>query len=248
LCWFDTGFEPSAEAILIPDTADLVLLEPNTPVDIIYGDFALSQQEVKRNVEDVAEARYPQLAKAVRRWKRDGLYKANEQARLAAAAEILDVFRPNSAADEILVDVVREARGHAASIDELRRGVSEVRDAAPGKLGLVLYTMQFMPDGRPISWPADFKDNLVSVARDLDLPIYEPALLIAERGVSVALKDFRHYRNEFKAVAGDGMMRFLDAVRAGQRYEPIPEPAASPIYARPDDSSAASTGDDDDDD
>jgi hypothetical protein len=223
LCYPDYDYEPSAAARAIPDSANIVLLEPNTPVDIVYEGFTLSQQEVQKFIVTEIRDRYPQLTKAANRWKSEGLYKQNEDLRAATAAEILKVFRPQNEEDEVAAAVVRDARAHIADLAELRRGVTQVRDSVSGRFGLVLYTMQFMPDGRPISWPADFKDNLVQVAQDLDLPIFEPAEIIIEHGVQTALKDFRHYFDEFKPTAGEALLKFIRKVDAGAGFEPVPQ-------------------------
>jgi hypothetical protein len=223
LCYPDYDYEPSASATAIPDTANIVLLEPNTPVDILYEGFSLSQQEVQKFIVTEIRDRYPELTKPANRWKSEGMFKQNEELRAAAAAQILKVFRPESEEDELLVAVVRDARAHMADAAELRRGVEEVRDAVSGRFGLVLYTMQYMPDGRPISWPADFKDNLVAVAQALDLPIFEPAEVIIRHGVQNALKDFRHYFDEFKPTAGEALIKFIHSVHEGARFQPLPQ-------------------------
>jgi tetratricopeptide (TPR) repeat protein len=199
--------------------AEIVLIEPNSPVDIVYKGFFLSQQEVKKYIEDIAEAQRPVLGKAVRLWKREGLLEGNENSRLAAATEILEKFTPRTEADELLLDVVREARGVSADAKGVRDGIAQVRDAVKARVGVVLYTMRFTPEGKPTSWPPDFKDNVLAAARDLDLPIYEPAHLIAERGVKIALKDYRHYHTSFKAIAGDALLPFIRKVGNGAGFD-----------------------------
>jgi tetratricopeptide (TPR) repeat protein len=145
---------------------------------------------------------------------------------------------------------VREARGRRADAKGIRDGVAQVRDAVSGRLGIVLYTMRFMPDGKPTSWPPDFKDNVLAAARDLNLPIYEPAHLIAERGVKVALKDFRHYHTSFKAIAGDALMPFIRKVGIGAGFDdvaneprsvavPSVDRAAAPVFSHADRQSLA---------
>jgi tetratricopeptide (TPR) repeat protein len=219
LCWAGSEYAPDQKAAEIVNEAEIVLMEPNSPVDIVYKGFFLSQQEVKKYIEDVAEAQRPVLGKAVRLWKREGLLEGNENSRLAAAAEILEKFTPRTESDELLLDVVREARGVSADAKGVRDGIAQVRDALKARMGVVLYTMRFTPEGKPTSWPPDFKDNVLAAARDLNLPIYEPAHLIAERGVKIALKDFRHYHTSFKAIAGDALLPFIRKVSNGAGFD-----------------------------
>lgn len=63
---------------------------------------------------------------------------------------------------------------------------------------MVHHNFRYMPDGRPISWPAELKDQSIEVARRLGAHEHDFAPFVAEHGTKrVLADDFRHWNVEF---------------------------------------------------
>ncbi len=73
-----------------------------------------------------------------------------------------------------------------------------------------MHNFNYMPDARPVSWPTDFKKQVINIARSLDMPIYDPASLVAQYGTQVALeKDMRHYAKNFVPAVADKYSKLI---------------------------------------
>lgn len=212
-CYSDAECEPRGEAQDIMRNADAALLEPNTPIDLSFDGYFLNQNILQQLI--VARARQidPVLGKLAHKWKADGLLKQREELRAECAAKLLKTFPCESESDRLIHQIFKGCRGVRASEDDLYRQVSEYRELLSMPTGIVLYTFQYMPDGRPISWPAEFKDQMTSVAKRSGMRLYDPSPMVAQYGTEVALReDVRHYRDDFYVVVADILMEFLAEV------------------------------------
>jgi len=86
-------------------------------------------------------------------------------------------------------------------------------------MGVVVYVFQYLEDGRAISWPAGFHEEVLEAATELDLPMFQPAQFVRDYGLKNAMKDdLRHYSDEFSPVIGNELIKFsqeiLDRSRA----------------------------------
>ncbi len=75
-------------------------------------------------------------------------------------------------------------------------------------MAMVTYTYRYMPDGRPVTWPAGFREELLDAAAELELPVFEPWKLVQEHGVARALQDIGHYTAGFDVIMGEALVDF----------------------------------------
>ncbi len=189
------------------DVADATFLEVCTPFQVRYRDWWLNRNLMgERIVGPIAKLSEDALY-AVTHWFYNGLLKPNEAIRAESAQKLVD-FLPRDDDFEWLRDVVLEAHVVRQDKGALAADISEFRDMLSTPLVLVTHTLRYMPDGRPISWPAGFHGEVNAVARDLGLAVVNPHEMVAERGAEFALTsdDNPHYTPEFNAVLGERML------------------------------------------
>ena len=191
------------------DHTQAVLVEINSPVAICYGRYALSRAQVIETILNPIRTT-PELSAAASAWYNQGLMAANSTIR-ETTAQMLAHATPDSLPDADLVRaVIVDARPRQRDFDSLVEGLAEIRAAFGVPTGVVTYTYQYMPDGRPLPWPADFVDQTIAVARKLDLPIFQPSEIVRSHGASRALAPDRvHYQPEFAAVLAEALWKFI---------------------------------------
>jgi hypothetical protein len=196
---------------------DVALVEPNTPTEILYGDFLLQRNAVISHIIDPIRIAHPDpaIAKMAGNWFMQGLISGNEATRLDLGSKLAALVPPSPMAD-VARDVLLTARGERRDVEE---GLRALQAVLHRPIGLLTYIYQYMPDGRPVSWPAGFRDDLLHAAGSMKLPIFEPWTLVERVGVKVALTDdLRHYRDAFMLPIGEAMVSFAGEVvrRAGK--------------------------------
>jgi hypothetical protein len=134
------------------------------------------------------------------------LLAANKEVQ-ADAASALDAMIPADFADrERLVDVLHNAR---AIERDAEADLAALAARIPIPVGVVAYAFGYLPDGRPMFWPANLNITLKAAATALGLPFLEPWRLVEQHGVEIALKeDLRHYRDDFVPVVADLIAEF----------------------------------------
>jgi hypothetical protein len=224
-CYSDAEFEPPASTFPYMRQAEVALLEPNTSVDIRFGEFFLNQNIVQQVVVERAKQIDVKLGKLARLWKADGLLKQREEVRAEAAGQLLKEYPIREPQDRLVRDVIRDARGYHNLEDDLYKQIGEFRELLPIPTGIVLYTFQYMPDARAVSWPPDFKSNMISVAKRLGMKVYDPSILVEQYGVEVSLReDMRHFKDEFYPIVSEVLMDYMKETIADQRAtDQLPE-------------------------
>lgn len=107
------------------------------------------------------------------------------------------------------------------SLDGLRRLAATI--GAP--IGVALFAWAYMPDGRPLSWPADFLREMIEATEALGIPAFDPRPLVQAAGVETALAgDQRHYADGFLPVVAKPLIEFTLATAAGG---PVPFPTSA---------------------
>ena len=85
-------------------------------------------------------------------------------------------------------------------------------------IGAVVYTFRVMPDGRPVSWPAGFREEIIAAAEKEKLPMFETAEMVSAFGVEKAFsRDMRHYSEAFSPVVGEALLQFAEKICADAR-------------------------------
>lgn len=194
------------------DTAEAVLVEINSPVGMLFGRFALSRAQVIGRILNRFKST-PEMAKASSAWYNQGMMGGNatvlEETALIMAQGMSDDMPDLDLARAVLLD----SRPNHRDLEGLVEGLRQLRDAFKGPLGIVTYTHQYMPDGRPLPWPSDFVEQTIAAAERLDLPVFQPSLHVKSYGASRALMPDRvHYQGEFATALAEPLWEFLQHV------------------------------------
>ncbi len=216
LCYADPKHVPKGNQQLVIAMGDIVLVEMSTPVEVVYRGFILNNNRLKDRFALPLKQRIPSLGPALSRWRGDGLQKRNH-AKRSTAAEYLLANIPDTDENSFARDVIENTWVRETKTAEIVADLDTLRTELPLPLGIVLHNFNYMPDGRPISWPADFRRNTIEAARQLGVPLYDPADLVASYGAVAALgNDMRHYSPPFRAVLAEEMHRKLIAPLVAQ--------------------------------
>jgi len=187
--------------------ADVVFLELRTSRDIAYGPFWIASAKLMKNLLAPISALGEAERRIAWRWYH-GLIRQNELVRRDCAEQLLRLI-PKAKVDMALArDVVEKARGARQDEDVAADTIGRIRDVLGAKtLCLVSSQDTFMPDGRPVSWPANFPRDLESISRKLSMPLFHPGSLVAKLGVSFSLEgDLSHFTPEFLTFMGSELL------------------------------------------
>jgi hypothetical protein len=191
---------------------DVVLLEPNSPSDIHYGDHILNRTAICLHLIDPIREANPgtEVAKMTNLWLNKGLLGEDEATQVRLAEELIKLA-PESLPDaEVMFDVLLRARARRREVLE---GLASVASMIDRPLGVVTYTFQYLADGQAVSWPPGFREEVLSAAQALGLPVFEPSSLVREHGVETALApDLRHYADDFLPTVGRAISEFAVTV------------------------------------
>lgn len=216
-CYSDPELEPGPAVHRLIRQVDFALLEPNTAIDIVFEGYYLNSNIVQQAVVERAKEIDVKFGKLAHRWKADGILKQNEDIRADMSAQLLAQFPAETPEDEMVRALIRDCRGQRSFQEDLFRQVGELLEILPVPTGVVLYTFQYMPDGRAISWPAEFKDDMTVVARRLGLKLLDPSSIVVRYGTSVSLReDLRHFKDEFYPVVGEVLMDYMQEIKESQ--------------------------------
>ncbi len=204
-----TELRPVPNAIDFHDI-DVALLEPASPIDLTFRGVAIHRNAFigpfLKPIQDLGK----EERKVVSAWLRQGLMGLDETIRVEAGAELASYVVGDSPEDKLARALFRELRSAKADV---LGGFIKMRELLNRPIGVVSYVFRYMPDGRPISWPAGFREEVLSAAQQLNLPVFDPIPLVQDFGIGAALaEDFGHYSEAFMPVAAEALVRFAESV------------------------------------
>ncbi|MGH6981337.1 MAG: hypothetical protein ACREFC_09040, partial [Stellaceae bacterium] len=159
-----------------------------------------------------------------------------KEAQQIEAAKIVAAHLPREVDDEVTRAVLFDARLVPDSRQELESGIDRFLSLQRRKQAvLIIHYRRFMPDGRAISWPPEFRTQLFAIARRLNMPVFDPAEMIAGYGVAGAIStDQLHYSKTFLPIVADAYWRIVSGEAARRQARPAPaRPPAPSKPARP---------------
>jgi hypothetical protein len=231
LCYGDSEPAPTEQHQAALAKCDIALVELSTPIEIVYDGFVLNNNRLKdRFIHDIAR-QVPQAGKALRKWRSVGLQGVKDAVRSATAAEALEFLPKDTERDLFVRDVIGTATARETKTPQIVADLGFLRSQLPMPMGMILHNFNYMPDGRPISWPADFRDNCLAAAQELNIPVYDPAPLVAEHGTSRAMKNERHYSDAFLPLVADAFHEFIRQTIGG-KVGPVAKVKRRPPPAR----------------
>jgi hypothetical protein len=235
LAYADGETQPSEEKGKLIFSGDVAIVEMSTPAEFLFGGALLNinrfEEVIINNLSDLASER-----KLIGRWK-GALRRANEEVRKQASEEIFQFMPKETQEQKNLAEFVRGTSSRLLGVEDMTTAIAELRDRLGIPLGLVLYNFNYMPNGTPVSWPADFKDNIREVARRLNMPSVDTATFVASEGVSnVMMEDRRHWRPSAFLSVGEILYDFcasiIDEAPLSQTLASAPKPKAKSSHSK----------------
>ena len=213
MCYGDPRHVPTATQSARHHDADVVLIEMSTPIEYVFDGFVLNQNRFREAIAGPL-ARYDDATRRlVSRWLREGVQKQNEEARVAASTALLGIIDADTEDAVNLRDVIARLHGRHVGEEAIFAGLKQVVETLNKPTAVVLHNFSYMPDGRPLSFPADFKANSSAAAGRLGLPCYDPAIVVNRHwNTSVMMADMRHYRRGFDEIVGDEFLRLAQVI------------------------------------
>ncbi len=216
LCYADPEHVPSEKQLKVLQRADLALVEMSTPLEMVYDGFILNSNRLKDRFLVALKDRFPELARPITLWRSAGMQKMNEPVRAEAAAALLKALPKDTEDDLFIRDLIEGTRVRETKTPHIVADLAELRSRVAVPTGMIIHNFTYMPDGRPVSWPADFRDNCVAAAKELGMPVFDAAGMVAEYGAVAAMHvDMRHYSKPFTPIVADAMHRFMGTVIEG---------------------------------
>ncbi len=214
LCYADPDIVPTGEKSKVIDTGDVILIELSTPIEMVYGDYILNNNRVSDGVVASLKNRGDDLGRLAARWRNQGMQRMNETVRADTVARILELLSDDEEDDApFLRDIIAKTVSRETKTDTMIADLATIRDDLKLPMGMILHNFNYMPDGRPVSWPVDFRDNSIAAAKHLGIPFYDPAVLVEKYGAAVAMmNDMRHYSPELTPVVADLYYEFVEQV------------------------------------
>lgn len=205
---------------------DVVLVEPSSPINLDYRGCNLNRTTMTQIVLNPLRASGRDAAKATSQWLRTGLIGLDDAVRAKAAEELVKHIPADLPEKEFFADVILETRSSKADVLAGLKGIASI---VQRPMGVVVYVFQYLPDGRALSWPEGFLEEIEAAARELDLPVFQPADVVRTYGVKEALgDDLRHYKEEFKPLMAEALAVFADFVAARREEQP---PAVAGVHS-----------------
>ena len=194
------------------DEVDAVLVEPSSPVDLEYRGCYLNRNRLTHYVIAPIKGVSREANKAANQWLRSGLIGLNDQLRASAAEALLKHIPEDLPDKDFIVDVILQTRSRRADVLGGLRGISSI---VQKPMGIVLYVFQYLPDGRTLSWPEGYQEEILAAAKQLELKVFQPADVVRSFGLNEALRDdLRHYKPEFMPVVAEALCEFADSIAA----------------------------------
>ena len=188
---------------------ELALVEVSSPVELTYRGYNLHLFGLNQKLVKPLLSTTPEQKNLADIWTKS-LRGIDEEGRAKNARALIETLPANMPEAALVRSIIEETR--AARTDPAA-GLAAVRSKLSCPIALVIRHFRYMPDGRPVSWPPDFVETLKSAAQQLNIPVFDPAPLVASAGVKQAIGDNdNHYRASFCPVMGEAITNFALSV------------------------------------
>lgn len=214
ICGYRETYEPGTGAYGFSG-ADVCLIEPNGVVDAEWEGLCINRAQIQAMVINKVKPIGRDVAKAANTWYNKGLLACNDDVRTEQASQIVAQMPADFEDREFIADVLVNARGTRRDV---KADIAALVERIPVPIGIVAYAYQYLPDGRPMFWPADLQEQIKAAIAPFGLPYLEPWKLVMEHGGEAVLKpDLRHYREEFIPTVTAMFARFAEEVAQSAR-------------------------------
>lgn len=200
------------------DHTDITLMDCNTPVELsLDGVFVNRSQITTRLLYPLVAAR-PDLEDTYRLWWEKGVLEDDHEVRKETSLAMIPALDGVVPYPDVAAEILAGTRGLRQTEKDLIVALDELRSQLKGPFGMLTSTCRYLPDGRPVAWPAGHLDMTRAVARHLDIPLFDTIKLVQEHGVATAMNEqMTIYRPEFHIVAGKAIHGFIEELMQGRR-------------------------------
>ena len=213
LCHLPLHFDERSEAAKQFENFDVVLFEPNTYNYLLFDDIPITRTLVDTLIVTPLKAVGGDVADAATVWFNNGLLAGDIPIQLEAAQTLLPELEGRVKDHELIRRVLLEARSVAPSFDAFCTAIAELRNTLCRPFGLVTFTFEYLPNGRPICWPPDLIEKTFEAAKRVAVPCFHPADIVRKHGTRIAMQENRRlYRSEFEPVIGNALLDFAGSL------------------------------------
>jgi hypothetical protein len=224
LTYVDADHQPNMLQAKRMFSGELAMVEMSTPIEYMFEGYVLNINRF----EEVLLNQLTQLKaekKLISTW-RSSLLKGREEIRKESAQALFALIPKDTEASRNLATFVQGTTTRILTTEEMTNSMGLLRERLDIPVGMVLHNFQFMPDGRPVSWPSDFKDNCEGLAKKLNMPTLDFAELVQKEGVArVMAEDRRHWEPDYfprlSEMMYDFCARILDRPSANELAEKL---------------------------
>ena len=209
--YFESFTPPTQEQTKLFLSGNIALVEMSTPIEYIFGDYLINVNQFENFSASLIEE-FPDHKKVISKWHQS-LKKADNDRRREYADQLCAIILPDDDEHRIKRQFVQETTSRHLSLQGMTKAMAELRDRLGIPTAMIIHNYSYMPDGRPISWPADFKSNSFEAARRLEMSTLDLAGYVQENGVEATLAfDRRHFADAHLAPIGKIMHDFCQEV------------------------------------
>ncbi len=211
ICYQDPVDEPRVDSSPIFHSADFMLLNFSTPIDIVMDGFILNQNQLQIYTRECVRNLSDDTKKLAKIWYSHGLGKQNEKIRAESAEVILRDIDKDGDIPDLFKYVLKNCSSIMLDEAEMMNNIESLVNMLGISVILIFHNFSYMPDGRATSWPQNFKKNIKNISRALKIVNFDPEHLVTQYGVSNAIaEDSRHYKDGFNAVVADQYLKMMD--------------------------------------
>lgn len=210
LTYAGTSFRPDETSRAVVAETNLAIVEMTSPLEVIFDGYVLNINRF----EAILGAHFlaaDLTKKAYSQW-RNALMKMSP-ALDEIGADIVRQLPATTDDEKFMIEIVRGTRCRRLARADMQREIGELKERLRKPMSLIAHNFQFMADGRPVSWPPEFKGDSVAVAEHLGIPTFDFAPLVAREGVPrMMMDDNRHWRDEALPVIADALLDHMHDV------------------------------------
>lgn len=232
LCNLPNDFDAKSELAKQFENFEVVLFEPNSYSFLLFEDVPITRSLVDTLIVTPLKAAGGNIADAAATWFNNGLLAGEEEIQVEAAQSLLPELEGRVENPNLISKVLVHARSVTPSFEEFVSAATNLKNTLDKPFGIVTFTFQYLPNGRPITWPPDFAQTTFELAKRLGVPCFHPADVVRKHGARVALQDnLRFYRKEFEPIIGSELLRFAQSLletRKSPMLDKYEEQSATP--------------------
>lgn len=177
---------------------DLILIEISTPYEYQYEKLILNINRFNELV--LVKLRSSGIdPMLIQKWKNSLLKEDKVNDKLYRDQILGEIIHTSLSDDELIFDIIKKIKVTYSSTIAIKEKLINMKSIFKGKkIAIILHNFKFLPSGESVSWPQNFKKDLINIAQELSLPTIDFADLVKRDGAELVMaKDMRHWSNDY---------------------------------------------------